>query len=58
MPGEYYPRTPEQLDQTQEDNLRAVMGEWYEWAEVVSEPHVEPSLTIDGILRIWAGVLG
>ena len=54
----YYPRTLEQLDQTQEDNLRAVMGEWYEWAEAVSEPHVEPSLSEEGRERVWSGVLG
>ena len=57
MWAEYYPRTPEQLDQTQEDNLRMAMGEWYEWAEAVSEPHVEPSLSDKGRERVWSGVL-
>ena len=58
MSGEYYPRTPEQLDRTQEDNLRAAMGEWYDWAEVVSEPHIEPMLSEEWRERVWSGVLG
>jgi len=54
----FYPKTPDEVADTQEEGLFGAIGELFYWMEALTEQSYEPTLTEDAIDMILGGVLG
>lgn len=52
----YYPRSPSEIADTQEENLLGLIGELYVWMEALTD-YAEPYLSDEQVERILGGGL-